>query len=279
MKFTLIFLIVFSSFSQNQFVLYDATTKQSIAYANIMLYSNGKIIGGTYSDIQGLVSIDEKTDSIIISSLGYDNKSFITKKLSKIIYLFPKVYNLNEVVVSNKTIECKRSRDIGYFKKKKNISIHLLKNSELTTLISNKSNKTSLVKIIYFELKNNSKNHLPIRLKIYSNKKGPDKLLLSEDIEVPFSDKKKKYILNIHHYNIEFPKEGLFIGFEYLQSSSKKGNVYISATNKIESSKTFIKDKFWNIKWNSFNNNHFYRKLIEVDGMINIAVGIEICDL
>ena len=278
MKRNLIFLMVFSffsCFSQDKYVLHDSISKQPISYANIVLFSKGKIVGGTYTDNQGLLSISEVVDSIRISSLGYKNKSFDRRELTNILFLTPIVYNLDEVVVTNKAIECKKSINIGYHKQKKNISIHLLKNSELTTLITNNFNKEFIVKTIYFELKNNSEKKLPIRLKIYSNHYRPNKLLFSKDIEVPFSDKKNKYKLNISKENIKFPKEGLFIGFEYLQHNNND-KVYISATNKTKDDNTFIKDKFWKINWYSFNN-HFYRKLIAIKGVINLAVGLEIC--
>ena len=275
MKQVLVFFITLSSFSQERFPLLDSISKQPIPYANIVLFSKGNIIGGTYTDKLGLLSIGEEIDSIKITSLGYKDKSISKRELTHILFLTPIVYNLEEVVVTNKTTTCKKTINIGYYRQKKSISIHLLKNSELTTLISNNFKKEFVVRNIYFELKNNSTKILPIRLKIYANVNGPNELLFSNDIEVTASNKKKNYKLNIYDADVKFPKEGVFVGFEYLQSNDND-KVYISATNKAKGSGTFIKDKFWKMNWNSFDN-HFYRKLIAVKGNINLAVGLDIC--
>ncbi|MCF8231149.1 MAG: DUF5686 and carboxypeptidase regulatory-like domain-containing protein [Bacteroidales bacterium] len=76
----------------------DARTKEPIAFANV-IYSSQK---GVTSDIDGNFAIETSTppDSIKISYVGYETKTVsVEKKKNLHIYLHPKTYTLDEVVV------------------------------------------------------------------------------------------------------------------------------------------------------------------------------------
>ncbi len=85
--------------------LIDEKTKESIPFATIQL---NKSTTGTVSNIEGTFSIQLKNnlvpnDSLFISCMGYEEKSVsATSFTDSIIYLKPKTFELNSVMVTNK---------------------------------------------------------------------------------------------------------------------------------------------------------------------------------
>lgn len=119
-----ILLIVFIDFhivAYNQVVsgtVFDSKTDSTICFATI--YFNGTYIG-TSSDINGNFKLDISKNAsmaLTISSIGYYSVTltdFLTDKPLR-VYLEPKVFEINEVFVSAKSLERKRKVNLRLFK-------------------------------------------------------------------------------------------------------------------------------------------------------------------
>jgi hypothetical protein len=101
-----------------QGTILDNKTKEKIAYAAI--YISGTFIG-TYSDQDGNFKLDISKYSsmpLSISAVGYNSvtlNNFSTDK-PLTIYLTPKVYDLNEVIIKAKSLARKRRSNLILFK-------------------------------------------------------------------------------------------------------------------------------------------------------------------
>ena len=74
----------------------DAATQQAVQGATISSLNNYQ----TVSNIQGDFSLSDKTDSIQVTSVGYQTKKLAISSQEIVIYLTPSFGNLNEIIVS-----------------------------------------------------------------------------------------------------------------------------------------------------------------------------------
>jgi len=86
-------------------VLLDSLTKSPIAYASIELQNNQGVI----SNEEGAFSIQlpkdmQLSDSISVSSMGYEKKQFLLSAVGDTLLIASKEIVLNEVIVSNKNL-------------------------------------------------------------------------------------------------------------------------------------------------------------------------------
>jgi hypothetical protein len=117
----IIILCLIATASKGQLItgtILDGTVDKPIPYA--IVYINGSFVAA-YSDIEGHFQLDVTGYSsmpLIISALGYNTLTIteipIGKKL--LIYLEPKVFELNEIVVSAKPNKKARAKNIKFFK-------------------------------------------------------------------------------------------------------------------------------------------------------------------
>jgi hypothetical protein len=120
----LIFLTLFTNFylvAYNQIIrgtILDIKTHSAISYASV--YFNGTSVG-TFSDIKGNFILDISKYHLMplsISSLGYYSvtESGLSTDNPIIIYMTPKVNELNEVVISARSLSRKRKANLKRFK-------------------------------------------------------------------------------------------------------------------------------------------------------------------
>jgi hypothetical protein len=99
------------TFGQTKGVIIDSKTNEKLPYVNIWV-ENQNI--GTTSHENGEFEIDSsKGDFIILSGLGYEIKKIDLGNVPAKIYLIPKVFELNEVIISPK--KEKKEKIIGVF--------------------------------------------------------------------------------------------------------------------------------------------------------------------
>lgn len=119
--FLLITFLNFQIVAYNQVIngtIVDSKTDSTICFATI--YFNGTYIG-TSSDAMGNFKLDISKNAsmaLTISSIGYYSVTltdFLTDK-PLMVYLEPKVFNINEVFVSAKSLERKRKVNLRLFK-------------------------------------------------------------------------------------------------------------------------------------------------------------------
>ena len=164
-KSILFFLLSFTlGFAQENFVkgiIKDSETKEGIPFVNIVFKNNSGTLAGTMSNENGefsLINIKE----VEISHLNYETKNVVFTENQVEVYLTPKVYILDELIISNVS-----GKD---FLKSllKDAKVRAVKNSKLSTYgreivkINNQYTKYSDAKMDYYIKKGNGKSILQI---------------------------------------------------------------------------------------------------------------------
>jgi hypothetical protein len=212
MKSILFFFITISLSAQIRGVVKDSTSGEPIPYVNIWV-ENETI--GTTSETNGSFSLDIKEEKLLVfSALGYESKKSSSK--NELILLKPKVFELNEVVVT-------------FPKKTKELEIGEAHKVHISQLSGNKPwiyaklfnydikyKETPFIKKIVFYSNSDIKG-AKIKIRIFGfNDSIPTDDLINEDIIVTVKGGMKKNTIDVSKYNIEFPKKGIVIGLEWL---------------------------------------------------------------
>ncbi len=116
-----ILFIILSSTAFNQVIkgtIFEQNTNSFVCFANV--YFNGTFVGTT-SDANGNFELNISKNQLMpltISAIGYYSLTLTDFSTSEplIIYLKPKIYDLGEAVVSSKSLERKRRRNLNLFK-------------------------------------------------------------------------------------------------------------------------------------------------------------------
>lgn len=283
--FIYISLFVISTNSVNaQIKIMDSVTHKAIPYATIKFNKDN----GLYCDENGEFSIDEisnNTDSLYISCLGYIEKKIELKSLQEgLIYLSPYTYELEEIVISNKTKK-------GTTKKIKPIShndflqAHMLYiGGELAIYIPNTDSYENVelkklfipivTKTISFEKEKESKKQQVkkisfstlYKISFYENNNGkPGKRLEYENITTILNEKSTIAILDLEKYSISLPQEGFFVGILNLGPTNDKGQLIpTSPFLEKETDKGVVKvvkpiKPYFPVYYNKKNNETFFR--------------------
>ncbi len=207
----LIFLITFSFSAQVKGVVLDSISGKPIAYVNIWV-ENENI--GTTSEENGIFSLDlNEEKSIIFSALGYETKNLKSSEIEK-VSLYPKVYEMPEVVLENKK-ETKKIQ-IGKVKGKGYYSFYLTPSIHVKYFSFEKEYKElKFLKLIEIQTKSEI-DSVSLKIKIFNvNDLGfPEEDLLKEDLIVYVKKGKQKTKIDISSFNITFPEKGIFVGYE-----------------------------------------------------------------
>lgn len=105
----------------------DAETKQVIPYASIRLASNKGVISNEEGKFTLVLDNAVATDSIFISSMGFESLSTTIASMTDTLFLQPKAIELNDVIVSNKTYEADELIDLIKENLEKNYTTELTK--------------------------------------------------------------------------------------------------------------------------------------------------------
>ncbi|MBE9575767.1 carboxypeptidase-like regulatory domain-containing protein [Flavobacterium proteolyticum] len=210
-------------FSQIRGVVKDSISGEPIPYVNIWV-ENETI--GTTSEADGSFSLDIKEEKVLVfSALGYETKKISFK--NEVILLKSKVFELNEVVISNP----KKPEEIviGDFSKIK-LKIGVSNSGQQETHIWGKFIKSNdkiknfpQVKSLEFVTRSNLNNVL-VRIRIFNLDFEGNVIneVTNENIIVTISKGKKINKVDLSNYNIRIPSEGIIIGFEYLRISQNR---------------------------------------------------------
>lgn len=249
-----LFIVQISAYAQRQVRVVDSISNKGIPYVAIRFGINN----GVYTDDKGEFSIDDITsDSIILSSIGYEKKSVNLKSLKEdIIYLNPSNLELEEVFLSSKKEKHKTKK----IKPKKHndfrLSHRLIIGSEMAILIPNNFNshdvelKSLIIPIvtrtISFDKSMNGKaqriKRLPFsamyKITFYENFGGmPAKQLNHEAITIVLDEKSTTVTLDIEKYNISLPSEGVFVGILNLGKTDENGNLISTSPFELKKNK------------------------------------------
>lgn len=216
-------------------MIFDKETKEKISYVNIWI-ENENI--GTTSNENGAFFIDNsKGEILILSSLGYETMKINLKEVPSKIFLIPKSYELDEVIVSTK----KESKEkiIGAFQDSE-IGFYYAteKNPEIKARLFNYEtsySETPYLKSIKFRVYSDIKKaKFNIRFYSVGDNGQPNKPIYAKNI-IGISKKGTKNLeIDLSDLNIYFPEDGLFVSYEWLiiEENEFKTSIPIKNSNK-----------------------------------------------
>jgi hypothetical protein len=197
--------------------LLDKETNKPVVYANIsFLKMNAGISSledGTFN-----LEIDKKLlqEKIHISCLNYKDTIVLVENLQqKTLFLQPKSFELNEVVISKR----KNKKVIIDKVKRRVFPLHSNEIRLIGKYFSNKLENTFFIDRIdiYFPKRDSQKAKFRIRLFSVDELTGkPNEDVLNENIPISIEKGEKKVTLNLENYYLQFPKNGIYVVFEKL---------------------------------------------------------------
>ncbi|MEN8119287.1 MAG: STN and carboxypeptidase regulatory-like domain-containing protein [Bacteroidota bacterium] len=205
-----------------------------IEYASVKLES-AKI--GVMTDHKGnfkmIVGKEDLSDSIIISSMGYEEKTIkVTPFVNKgehVVYLKRKFFVIPEIPVKAKDFI---KQKLGNLKRISFGSMYIDTHGQQTALFvkNKKSLDGKLISVKYF-LSRKGNTYSPFRVRIYkidNNTGGPGNDLTKEIIVVKPDFKGGWFRVDLSAYEITVPKEGFFVAIEGVYPNLKSQQMTIS---------------------------------------------------
>src|SRR5574343_56700 len=212
------------TFSQIRGVVKDSLSGEPIPFVNIWV-ENENI--ATTSEIDGSFFLETKPEkNIIFSILGFEKKIIKASQVSN-VFLKPATFDLKEVVILNK-------------KETKQIEIGNIKNTTFQAFDNGPKveakffpydklySKTRFIKQVTI-FTDSRIDSATIKLHFYKVDKdgAPGEELLTKDYIVTLKKGVIKHKFNLSQYDLEFPKNGLFVAYEKLLiESNKTGTKY-----------------------------------------------------
>ncbi|TAE15773.1 MAG: hypothetical protein EAZ95_08360 [Bacteroidetes bacterium] len=270
MKNLLLFILFLPTviFAQNIQILSKQDSTE-VPYANIVYYANDSIIDGIYTDEDGkaILNLPLSCNIIEFSAMGYDAVKISKKDLNSVIYLEELPLPLHEIVLTSSKIKKRKTTKLGYPIKSKNNFFSVAQGLELVTLLKPNTQDQRKVSAFLFyleEFERQDNQSSVFRIVFYENvaNKPGKQIHIKDGKQQVFTINPRQYgkiKLNIDHLNIALPKEGLFVGIEYLgfmEANSKdiqqkievgedvRKRPYVSFLKQKKEAKTYMRSKF-----------------------------------
>ena len=222
-------LVTFSLSAQIKGIVKDSLTGKPIPYVNIWVQNEN--IGST-SEENGtfFINTTEKGKKLIFSTLGYEKK-IIKASEASIVNLKVTAYSLNEVVISKsigtKTVEIGKSKNEMYqaFDNGPKIdtkffpylpSYKKTKYLKQVSIYTDSRIENAIIKIHFYNVDSNG---------------FPSEELLDKDFVVTVKKGTRINRFDLTAFNLKFPKNGLFVGFEKLMIEKNKTEKTITDLN------------------------------------------------
>lgn len=213
----IILIVSHLSFGQISAIVLDNDTKEAVPYVNIWVENENT---GTTTDENGKFTIDNsKGKTLILSSLGYETKNIGLSNIPKKIFLIPKAFELDEIIISSKKAKTQKiigeynDDDIGFYyasNNKPEIKARLFpyqpSYSETPFLSKIKFN-------IFSDVKNAKFN---IRFYSVDERGEPGNPIYENNIIGTAKKGVHNITLDLSNVNITFPENGFFISYEWL---------------------------------------------------------------
>jgi len=222
MKAIILFFIVYVSQAQTKGIVKDSITGQPIAYVSVWV-ENETI--GTTAEENGefIINTNDSNKNLVFSVLGYERMVLKVSESASVL-LSPSALELGEVTITNK--KEKRQLEIG---KTKSVIQEAFDNGPRMDAkyfpYDPDYKKTKWIKKVTI-LTDSKVEDATIKLHLYAvDENGfPGKELLSKDYIVTLQKGIFKHKVDVSEFNIQMPKNGIFVAFEKL----------IIAKNKLE---------------------------------------------
>jgi len=246
----------------------DSKTKDPIPYVNLSFLNTLK---GTSTDEDGHFFIDIPEDllenEVHISSLGYKDSIIVAKQIykSKVFSMVEESFELEEVVVV--------SKDLGDSDVLNPISSYSLTSGftssstpwVLALYFPNIGGQTKSIEKVTVFLKKNPKftqTSSKFRLRVYDINpitKEPNNDLVRKSLVLESNEENDYVSLDLSSLNIEIPKEGLYIGLEWLFVSY---NWYRNVVKNPITNKKMVEDRFAPTFSGVYVKNQNYRAMV-----------------
>lgn len=266
----------------------DSITKKPLELVNITLLKRDL---GVYTNNDGdfKIKIDDNKDKLQVSSIGYNKKNIDlsnfneNKEYKLILFLSPKIEQLNEVKISNKKVSYSIVKTLGLVRKGK-VRTGLPFGYEFCSVIKNPYHKKGKLHKVILSLNEMEKpDYLATyNIKFYeydSENNSPGEEIYFENLIVQPENKTYKLKINVDSLSIPFPENGICIGVEIVNSKYNeptKSMAHIAP--KINFTHTDMDiltwNRFRNKKWRVDTHKSPFRKDF-INGMINIEIKIE----
>ena len=205
----------------------EKNSTENVPNASIRIFSEDRVFIFAADD-NGKAKINyyrpTDFDTIVVTSVGYKPCKLSCRELKQIneINLEQQVYALNEVIVKSKKGKKPRTVKLG-----NNTppcypisSYYIPWGTQAALFIKNEKVTGQIITIRYYmkDILGQEQHIRPFRVRIYNvdpNTKAPGEDLLKEQIIVSL-DKKNWIEVDVSHYNIQLPPEGVFVGLEVL---------------------------------------------------------------
>lgn len=298
------FILFFTQFicSQNiKGIVVDSISRKPIELTNVFFLES---YYGTFTNEKGVFQLNTKGNKsdILITNIGYESKkvklsNFVNIKDSVLVfYLKPKIEELDEVVISSKKNNYSYANSI-LSEREKTLYYAFQFGSENVSYIKNQFRKKGKIQTVFLDLKKVKDFVEPckkckveyivsLNIKFYDydlRNKIPGKEIYSKNIIVELQNKTYKLKVDVDSLNIDFPKNGVCIGVETINTKYEKtNNKFGLKAPSILFSNTKSKDEV--ISWsrhrkegwkfvsdsNRKMNNTFFKKIV-----IDLKVKIE----
>lgn len=264
---------VFSQIISKVYVV-DTLTRLPIPFASIQYLERNY---GTYTNDLGEFK-RTKEKKIQISCVGYYSKTVELVGNEDTISLKPKIYTLKEITITPGKAE--KLLMLGYSNLKSEGSLAQMPGTEIAVFIPNSQNKEKLLKSIVLRI---DRRNIVLedfafvsvfKINIYNarNTKEIDQLINKKDLIYNSGILKRKTIIDISDLNLIIPKEGLFIGIEWVGklnvntheldvSHDKSVEPFICLTFKSPNSVVFERSGLTNYSWTRVNSENWVSKL------------------
>ncbi|MDB2384902.1 carboxypeptidase-like regulatory domain-containing protein [Polaribacter sp.] len=220
--------------------LLDKETKEPIVYANISFLDSDKGISSKENGKFDLI-IDKKflTSKIHISCLNYKDTIVLANDLyKKTVFLTPTIQVLDEIVLKKRVEKSVVLDEVT----KKVEAIHSDGMRMIAKYFPNSKKNKCCAYVsevaIHFSEKHSTQSKFRVRIFDKNPTTGlPENDLLNENLPMVLKPGDLKLTINLEDYNIEMPKNGLFIAFEKLfipfneygeNDNNKNSNSYYS---------------------------------------------------
>ena len=215
---TCLLLLLFFSIQlySQKITIKDASTQENIDYAVIKdLKTKKRILTDSIGDINL-----SKDAPIVISCLGFLDKTIQHPFQKDVIYLRPKTQTLQQVTLTDKP---KINQEYGFHNaKKRSFQISNVEKKFYPSVYIDNPEINNEGKIYKIFLKLKSKKNAQVRLHLYSFDRENGKIqkeILNKNSILKIDNTRKTREIDISDLNLSFPKNGLLIAIELLENT------------------------------------------------------------
>lgn len=275
-----------SAFSQRSICLQDIGSRKPIQYANIYI---GNAV--YYTNVHGHLDIPDTVSSLKICHICYVDTTIILPNIKEnIIYMLPKIYEIPEVVVVNKSNY--KHEQVGPIRKKEHlffggrsglyIGVFIpykmdYENKVINSIVTDLYNNKTLIHGSY-EKNENAVLRFDLRLPDSQTNVPSSYSMIQGGIIVDDISDGHKIIPLVHP--ISFPHSGIFVIIEWIVKGECKENIiynpHIRMSKSDKSSVSWLKREYRQENWVNWNMDEGMRQLQKniTEKYINANIGI-----